>query len=136
MSFPITEIVGQLKKSGQVTLDANGDGVLTFDPDNANQRWIVSSVVVTTNQPATSTVIPVATLAINTVTFATMSGGNQRGATWSGNNDTFTGSMDVGPADFLTILFTPPMGQAGAAAALVGVIATAIVTGTKYTRRG
>jgi hypothetical protein len=33
------------------------------------------------------------------------------------------------------VLFSPPAGQAGAGAALAGVIAAAIVTGTKYTRR-
>jgi hypothetical protein len=135
MTAPVTETVGLLKKSGSVKLDSNGNGVLTWDPDNGNQRWVVNSVVVTTNQPSTSTVIPVATLAINTITFATMSQGNQRGATWSGNSDTFQGSMDVGAADFLSVIFSPPMGQVGAAAALAGVIASAIVTGTKYTRR-
>lgn len=132
MTAPV-EVSGQLIKSGHVTLDANGNGVLTFDPDNANQRWVVNSVVVSTNQSATATDIPIATLALNTTSLATMSTGNQRGATWSGNNDTFAGNMDVGPCDFLAVLFSPAIGQPSAP--LVGVIASAVVTGTKYTRR-
>lgn len=129
----VTEVSAYLKKSGQVTFDATGNGVLTFDPDNGHQRWVVTSVVVSTNQNATATVIPVATLAINTVSLATMSPGNQRGATWSGNQDVFGGQMDVGPCDFLTVLWSPPPGQSGVS--LVGVTGTAVVTGTKYTRR-
>lgn len=130
------EVEGELKKSGSVTFNASGLGVLTFDPDNANQRWEVTSVVNATNQPATATVIPVATVAINTVTFATLSQGNQRGATWSGNQDVFQGLVKVGPADFLTISWSPPAGATPAQiATLAGVIASAVITGTKYTRR-
>lgn len=130
------EVEGLLKKSGSVTLNASGQGVLTFDPDNANQRWEVEGVVNFTNQAATATVIPVATVAVNSVTFATLSAGNQRGATWSGNQDVFRGLVPVGPVDFLTILFSPPAGAtAGQIATLVGVIASAVVTGSKYTRR-
>jgi hypothetical protein len=129
-----TETGSQLRKTGSVVLDGNGNGVLNFDPDHANQRWVVAQVVVSTNQSATSTVIPVATLALNAVTLATLSPGNRRGASWSGNQDTFTGNMDVGPCDFVTVIFGPPSGTAGAS--LAGVTATAILTGTKYSRRG
>jgi len=127
------EIEGELKKSGSVTLDASGTGVLIFDPDHANQRWEVTSVVVSTNQAATATVIPVATLALNTPVAATMSQGNQRGSTWSGNQDVFRGQIGVGPCDSLSVLFAPPPGALGTP--LSGVIASAVVQGTKYTRR-
>jgi len=127
------EVESQLKKSGQVTLDSNGNGVLTFDPDNARQRWVVEQVVVSTAQSSTATVVPQAIIALNTVTVATLSMGNQRGASWSGNQDTFTGNVDVSPADYLTVAFTCPAGQSPAA--LAGVVASAIVTGTKHTRR-
>jgi hypothetical protein len=123
----------QLKKSGQVKLDANGNGTLFFTPDNARQRWVVTSVVVKTNQPATSTVTPVATIALNSNDIATMSDGNNRGASWSGNQDTFSGNTDVGPCDNLSVIFSPPSGQSPAA--LVGVIASAVITGSKFTRR-
>lgn len=128
-----TEQVGQLRKTGQVTLNSAGKGVLTFDPDNARQRWEVTQVVVTTNQASTATTVPVATIARNTVDLSTMSPGNQGSATWSGNQDTWTGEELIGPCDWLAVLFTPPPGQSGTP--LAGVICTAIVTGTKFTRR-
>jgi hypothetical protein len=137
MSWPAhTEIQAQLKKSASVTLNASGNGVLTFDPDNARQRWEVTSIVVKTNQAATATVVPVATAALNTADIALLSQGNHRGASWSGNLDTFSGQIDVGPCDFLTVAFSPPPGAtAGQIAALSGVIGSVIVTGTKFTRR-
>lgn len=129
-----TEVQSQLKKSGSVTLSSTGNGVITFDPDSGHQRWTVEQVVVTTNQAATATTVPVVTLALNTVSFSTMSPGNQRGATWSGNQDTFTGTPeDVGPCDFFSVIFSPPAGNNGST--LSGVICTAVLTGTKYTRR-
>lgn len=134
MSRPLVEVSGELKKSGQVRLNAFGDGVLIFQPDSGSQRWEVTSVVVATDQDVTATVVPIATLAINTVTLSTMSAGNQRGASWSGNNDTFVGKINIGPSDFLTVLWSPAPGQD--LTPLIGVTASAVVTGTKYTRRG
>ena len=95
------ETATQLHRAGQVILDDDGNGVLTFDPYSARQRWVVSSVVVSTNQAAAATVIPVATVAKNTVTVGTLSQGNSRGASWSGNQDTFAGQLDISAADFL-----------------------------------
>lgn len=127
------EVESQLRKTGSVKLDASGNGVLLFDPSSARERWNVTNVVVSTNQSATATVIPVATLALNTTSFSQMSPGNQRGASWSGSQDTFTGELDVGPCDFMSVIFGPPSGTSGAS--MSGVIATAIVTGSKFTRR-
>lgn len=134
MTWPApVETEAQLRKTGQVALDSTGNGVLTFDPDNARQRWVVTGIVVSTNQAATATVVPVATAALNTAAFATLSAGNNRGQSWSGNQDTFGGQIDVGPCDFLTVAFSPPPGQSGSS--MSGVIASAVITGTKYTRR-
>jgi hypothetical protein len=131
-----TETAGQLKTSQSVVLNAAGTGALSFDPDHANQRWVVTNVTVSTNQASTAVVIPYATLAMNTVDITSMSQGNQRGTSWTGNNDQFKGALDVGPCDFMSVLFYPPPGAtAGQIAALAGVIATAVVTGTRYTRR-
>ena len=128
------ETSAPLKKSGQVTLNASGNGVLTFEPDSASQRWEVTGVVVKTNQAANATVVPVATVALNTADITTLSDGNNRGQSWSGNQDTFQGQIDVGPCDFLGVAFSPAPGQSGSA--LAGVVASAVVTGTKYTFRG
>jgi hypothetical protein len=131
-----TEVQSQLKKTGQVKLDASGNGVLYFTPDSARQRWQVSSVIVTTSQAANATVVPQAQVALNTTDLGTMSQGNNRGATWSGNQDTFQGNIDVGPVDYLTVLFNPAPGStAGQIAQLVGVIASVVVLGDKFTRR-
>lgn len=130
------ETPGQLKTSGSVTLDATGSGALQFTPNNANQRWVVSLVVITTNQVALAVVVPYATLALNTNDITTMSQGNQQGTSWAGNNDQFKGALDVGPCDNMSVLFYPPPGSnPEQIAALAGVIATAVVTGTRYTRR-
>lgn len=129
------EIAADLKKSAQTTLNASGLAVVTFSPDHANQRWEVTYIGVSTNQNATATLIPNAVPALNTTSLSTMSAGNQRAqATWSGNNDAFRGLIDVGPCDFLSVLFYPPTGQSGAP--LSGVIASVVITGTKYTKRG
>lgn len=132
-SSQVVEVSAPFKKSGSVTLDANGNGVITFDPDNAWQRWEVDSVVVSTNQNANATVVPIATVALNTVDPSTMSSGNMRGSSWSGNQDSFEGIMQVSPCDFLSVVFYAAAGQDGTK--LAGVIAKAVVTGTRYTRR-
>ena len=132
-----TEISGLLKQSGQVTLDANGNGVLYFSTPSAHTRWEVTGVIVNTNQPANATVVPVAQIALNTNDVYTMSAGNQRGGTFSGNMDQANGQIDVGPCDYLTVLFSPPSGATAAQiAVLAGVVASAVITGTKYTRVG
>lgn len=129
----ITELEGQLRKSGSVTLDASGNGVVIFDPDNAWQRWVITEVVVSTNQSSTATLVPLVTLALNTVAQSTMSAGNARGQSWNGNQETFTGQQPVGPCDFFSVIFSAPQGQSGTG--LAGVICSAVLTGSKYTRR-
>lgn len=136
MTSPVTEIEGQLVQGGQVILDSSGNGVMTFNPSNARQRWSVKSVVVRTNQAATATVVPVATVAKNTLIAGHLSQQNSRGQSWSGNQDVFAGEIDISPADYLSVIFTPPPGAtSGQIAALSGVICYATVTGTRYTRR-
>ena len=130
----VSELRGLLKKSGQVTFDATGNGVLIFSPEHANQRWEVDSVVVSTNQAATATTVPFVELALNTVSASSKSEGNSQGTTWNGNSETFSGRIDVGECDFLAVLFTPPPGTSGTP--LAGVIGSARLDGTKITRRG
>ncbi len=127
------EITSDLKASGQVKLNTSGVGVLQFSPDHANQRWEISTIVVSTDQAATATTVPVASLALNTVDPTTASPGNAQGSSWNGNQETFTGSIKVGECDFLAVIFAPPAGASGTP--LSGVIGRAVLTGTKYTRR-
>jgi glucose/arabinose dehydrogenase len=128
-----TETEAQLQKSGTVALNATGQGTITFDPDSARQRWVVTAVEVTTNQAFNAGTVPTVNLALNANDLSTMSDGNKRGATWSGNQDSWTGEIDVSPADYLSVIFTPPVGQAGTS--LVGVICKAVIRGVKYNRR-
>lgn len=128
-----SESQAQLKKSGTVKLGSSGTGAIYFDPDTARQRWVVTTIQVTTNQAFNAGTVPTVNLALNSVDVTTMSDGNRQGATWSGNQDTWTGEIDVGPCDYLTVLFGPPTGQAGTS--LVGVICKAVLTGVKYNRR-
>ena len=132
-----TETSSQLALSSSVVLSALGQGVIEFDPDNANQRWEITGVVVSTNQAATATTIPVATNALNAPFASMVNQSNTRGATWSANQDQWSGgTIDVSPADSFCVVFTPPAGLSGTALApLAGVIAYASITGTKYTRR-
>lgn len=123
----------QLKKSGSVKLNVNGQGTIYFDPDTARQRWVVTTVIVTTNQAFSAGTVPTVNLALNSNDITTMSDGNARGATWSGNQDTWSGEIDVSPADFLSVIFSPPAGQSGTS--LNGVICNAVVTGVKYNRK-
>lgn len=127
------EVQSQLKKSGTVTLNSSGQGTIYFTPDSARQRWVVGSVVVATNQAFSAGTVPTVTIALNANDITTMSGGNQLGSTWSGNQDTYSGEIDVGPCDSLSILFAPATGQSGTS--MSGVICTAVLTGVKYTRR-
>lgn len=117
------ETSGELHRGGSVTLNAAGAGSVMLMPDNAHQRWEITSVVVSTNQAATATPVPVAEIFVN----GTQSRMNSRGATWSGNQDSFDGLVRVGPCDYLTIQFT---------AGISGVIASVVIVGTYYTRRG
>lgn len=127
------ESQAQLKKSGSVRLNSLGQGAIYFDPDTARQRWVVTTVIVTTNQAFSAGTVPTVNLALNSNDVTTMSDGNQRGATWSGNQDTWSGEIDVGPADYLSVIFSPAEGQSGTS--LNGVLCNAVVTGVKYNRR-
>jgi hypothetical protein len=115
------EYSGDLKQAGSVVLDGSGNGTISFSAQNARQRWEVTAIVVSTSQAATATPVPVATVYVNGV-----STGNSQGATSSGNQDTFSGTVQVGPCDTLSVVF---------AGGIAGTTAFANVAGTKYTRR-
>jgi hypothetical protein len=118
-----TEVSGQLNAGGSVVLDAGGNGTVTLSPDNARQRWVVTSVVFRTNQASDATPVPVAEVFVN----STQSFQNSQGATYSGNLDTATGQVDVGPCDTLSVVWT---------GGIAGTTAWANVSGSYYTRAG
>jgi hypothetical protein len=128
-----TEVPGQVRQSDQVTLNAAGIGVVSFQPVSANSRWVVTSVTVSTNQPSIASLVPFAAILLNATDLTMASPANNYGSTWDGNNDQFSTAFDVGPCDFFSVVWYPPPGQSGAS--LAGVIASAVVSGTSYTRR-
>lgn len=116
------EVAGNLKKAGSVKLDSSGRGVVSFITDNSWQRWEVDAIAVKTNQGATQVPVPVAEAFVNDPSSA----GNSEGGTSSGSQDTMSGRINLSGPDTLNIVWT---------GGISGTIATAIVTGTKYTKR-
>lgn len=107
--------VGRVRKSGQVTLDAKGDGEIMFAVPSANHRWILESVVVNVSGAAPG-LFPQVVLYVGGV----QSAGLSEGATWTGNQQTFTGRIDMDSGiDLMVAFVTGPAGS----------MATAIVEG-------
>lgn len=117
----MSEIQGLLNKSGSVILDSNGDGTIDFSVDNAWQRWEVESVVVSTSQPSSTPPYPTAEVFAGPISPAF-----SQGATWTGNQDTFTGIADVDDGTDLHVVFT---------GGIPGTTAIARVHGKKITER-
>jgi hypothetical protein len=117
----VSEVSGQLRKAGSVVLDASGYGEILFDPENARQRWEVTAVVLSTSQPPAVTPIPQVSVYVNHPS----SPGNSQGSSWAGTKDTLKGLSNVGPCDFLAVVFS---------GGIPGSVAFANIAGTKYTR--
>jgi hypothetical protein len=113
---------GDLKRAGSVTLDANGNGTITFIPHNAQQSWEVTYIAASTNQSPTATVVPQVESFVNGV----LDRCNSRGASWAGNQTSFSGLIKVGSCDNLNIVFT---------AGVPGTVASVVLEGTYTTRR-
>lgn len=115
------EVEGDLNESGNVKLDSNGDGTVTFDVDNSWQRWVIDSIPVGTSQLSTQTPYPTAEVFAGPGPFPPYS----QGATWTGNQDTFTGRVDLDSGSTLFVVWS---------GGISGTIATARVHGKRYTR--
>ena len=94
-------------RSGQVTLDVNGNGTITIYPDPYWDEWIVTRVPVRTNQPAGSFPVPSANVWLNDPLVPD----NHHGGTRDGDLDVGTGRVPVGSDDVLLVVFTG--GRAG-----------------------
>lgn len=117
----MTEIEGYLDESSQVVLDGSGNGTVIFDVVNSWQRWVVDSVRVKTTQGDTETPYPSAELYSGPGIFDRFS----QGKTWTGNNDVFQGRLDLDSGSELFVIWT---------GGIPGTLATARVTGKRYTR--
>jgi len=112
---------GIVRRRKSVKLDGSGNGTITFGVDwSSNHKWVVSDIIVATNQPPTTAPYPTATAYL---------GGQQvgvsEGATWTGNQDVMRGEVEM-TADDLIVSFT---------GGLAGSVATAVLEGDSYLLR-
>jgi hypothetical protein len=143
----MNEITGQLRLSGQAAVNS-GVAVIRFDPGSGRERWEVRSVVASTNQAASATSIPKVAVMLGASQFVPVSQAGNRGHSWDGNMVTLACNVNVGPADWLGIVFTSPdpyettgvyldmYTDAYPGTLADGTICYAVITGTRYTRRG
>ena len=110
--------VGAYRNRKSVTLDANGNGSVTFDVRSSNQRYVIEYILVSTNQAVTQTPYPTATIYEGPQPVAA---GLADGASWTGNQDIFKGKFLIDACTDLTVAFT---------GGVVGSVATAIIQGT------
>lgn len=112
--------VGEVRRRQSVTLDASGNGSVTFIVWTSNQRWIIEYIGVQTNQSPTTAPYPTAT-----VYEGPQQAGMADGATWTGNQDTFTGRFVMDACTDLTVAFT---------GGVAGSVATVVIEGTNELR--
>lgn len=114
------EVEAYLNKSGNVKLDGNGNGTVDLDVDNAWQRWEIDQIVVSTNQGSTQTPYPTAEVFAGPIAPV-----YSQGATWTGNQDTFRGRVDLDSGSELHVVWS---------GGIPGTVGTVRVHGKKYTR--
>ena len=109
---------GTVRRRKSVTLDANGNGTVTFGVDwSSNHKWVINSVIVATSQLPTVAPYPTAT-----VYLGGQQVGTSEGATWTGNQDIFSGVAEM-TCDDLYVVFT---------GGVAGSVATVIIEGDSY----
>jgi hypothetical protein len=105
-----------IPRTQNTTLDASGNGQVTFAIDNTNQRWIIDAVTVQTSQAPASTPVPQALVYRNAVTPQALEGG-----TYNGNFDTASGRVILYEGDTIYVTWS---------GGIPGSTATAIIHGT------
>jgi hypothetical protein len=113
---------GSVRRRGSVTLDGSGNGTITFGVTfSANHKWVISNVIVSTSQAPTTAPYPTAT-----VYLGGQQAGVSEGATWTGNQDIFTGQAEMTTADDMVVAWT---------GGVPGSVATAVIEGDSYLYR-
>lgn len=110
--------IGDVRRSGKTTLDANGNGSITFEVFSANHKFELDTVVVKA-AGATPALFPQVTL----YNGSNQQDGRSQGASWLGGQVTFRGSITMDNGSNLTV---------GFASGAAGTVITAIIEGTSY----
>lgn len=110
--------IGSVRRRGAVTLDGSGNGTVSFDVTySSNHKWVINEIVVATNQSQTTPPYPTAT-----AYYGGQQVGVSEGATWTGNQDTLRGNIEM-TAETLSVAFT---------GGLAGSVATAVIEGDSF----
>ena len=110
--------IGTVRRRGSVKLDGSGNGNIDFYVTySANHKWVIADVIVATSQPSTTAPYPTAT-----AYYGGQQVGVSEGATWTGNQDTMRGIIEM-TSEALTIAFT---------GGLAGSVATAVIEGDSF----
>lgn len=109
--------IGPVRRRKSVKLDASGNGSVQFEVFSANHRWLIYEVVVNVSGASPGT-FPQVTLHVGS-----NSAGLSEGASWTGNQETFQGQIEMNAADDLSVDFT---------GGTPSQVATAIIEGVNY----
>jgi hypothetical protein len=110
--------IGTVRRRGSVILDGSGNGNVDFYVTySSNHKWIISDVIVSTSQSSTTAPYPTAT-----AYYGGQQAGVSEGATWTGNQDTMRGIIEM-TDEALTVRFT---------GGLAGSVATAVIEGDSF----
>jgi len=110
--------IGSVRRRASVTLDGSGNGTVEFGVAySSNHKWVISAVQVSTNQGQAVAPYPAATAYLGGQQVGVM-----EGATWTGNQDVLTGTIEM-TGDDLWVSFT---------GGVPGSVATAIIEGDSY----
>lgn len=109
---------GTVRRRTSVTLDVSGNGEVDFDVYSSNTRWVITDVLVFTNQLQTQAPYPTVTTYLGGI-----QQGQAEGASWVGNQEHFKGKLEMTACDTLRVVY---------AGGLAGSVGTVIIEGENY----
>jgi len=109
---------GTVRRRSSAILDGSGNAELDFDVFTANTRWVITDVLVLTDQPQTQAPYPTVTIYLGG-----LQQGQAEGASWTGNQDIFRGKLEMTACDTLRVQFV---------GGLAGSRATVTIEGENY----
>jgi hypothetical protein len=110
--------IGTVRRRGSVKLDGSGNGNIDFYVTySANHKWVIADVLVATDQSSTTAPYPTAT-----AYYGGQQVGVSEGATWTGNQDTMRGIIEM-TDEALTVRFT---------GGIAGSVATVVIEGDSF----